>query len=68
MLNMQAGDWVLLVVGAFVAVSALARLMRQHRDQVLQQLTSEAAAEQARQRLARQLEKQRKAKANKKAA
>ena len=65
MLNMPAWDWVLLVIGAFVAVSALARLMRRHRDQVLQQLTEEAAAEQQRQRLARQLEKQRKAKAAK---
>jgi len=66
--NMQTWDWVLLAIGAFIAVSALAKLMRQHRDVVLQQLTQQAAAEQQRQKLAKQLEKQRKAKAAKKAA
>jgi predicted tellurium resistance membrane protein TerC len=68
MLNLSAWDWVLLVIGVFVAWSSLARLMRQHRDQVLQQLTEEAAAEQQRQRLARQLEQQRKSKTAKQKA
>ncbi|QDU26310.1 hypothetical protein ETAA8_13880 [Anatilimnocola aggregata] len=63
--NMQTSDWVLLAIGAYIAVFALLRLMRQHRDQVLAQLTEQAAAEQQRQRLAKQLEKQRKAKAAK---
>lgn len=65
--NMQPWDWVLLVIGAYLAVSGLARLMRNRRDQVLQELTAQAAAEQQRQRLAAQLEKQR-AKQKKKAA
>ncbi len=63
MLNMQPWDWVLLVIGAYIALSSLARLMRNRRDQVLAELTAQAAAEQQRQRLARQLEKQRKKKA-----
>ncbi|WP_254507025.1 hypothetical protein [Anatilimnocola floriformis] len=65
--NMQPWDWVLLVIGAYIAVSGLLRLMRNRRDQVLAELTAQAAAEQARQRLAAQLEKQR-AKQKKKAA
>ena len=65
--NMQPWDWVLLVIGAYIAVLGLVRLMRQHRDKVLQELTTQAAAEQQRQRLAKQLEKQR-AKAKKNAA
>ena len=65
--NMQPWDWVLLVIGAYIAVIGLVRLMRAHRDKILQELTAQAAAEQQRQRLAKQLEKQR-AKAKKKAA
>ena len=65
--NMQPWDWALLAIGAFIAVSGLVRLMRQRRDQILQELTAQAAAEQQRKRLAEQLEKQR-AKAKKKAA
>lgn len=65
--NMQPWDWVLLVIGAYIAVSGLVRLMRNRRDQVLQELTAQAAAERQRKRLAEQLEKQR-AKAKKKAA
>jgi|GEM_PF-5620052 len=64
--NMQPWDWVLLVIGAYIAVSGLVQLMCRRRDQLLQELTAQAAAEQQRQRLAAQLEKQR-AK-NKKAA
>lgn len=62
-LNLQPWDWVLLVVGSYVAVSSLLRLMRNRRDQLLADLTAQAAAEQQRQRLAKQLEKQRKKKA-----
>ena len=65
--NMQPWDWVLLVIGAYFAVSGLVKLMRNRRDQVLAELTAQAAAEQQRQRLAAQLEKQR-AKLKKKAA
>jgi hypothetical protein len=65
--NMQPWDWVLLVMGAYIAVSGLLRLMRNRRDQVLAELTAQAAAEQQRKRLAEQLEKQR-AKQKKKAA
>lgn len=65
--NMQPWDWVLLAIGAYIAVIGLVRLMRQHRDKILQELTAQTEAEQQRQRLAKQLEKQR-AKAKKKAA
>ena len=57
--NMQPWDWVLLVIGAYLAVVGLVKLMREHRDRVLQELTAQAAAEQQRQRLAQQLEKKR---------
>lgn len=66
--NMQPWDWVLLVIGAYIAVTGLVRLMRQHRDKIVQELTAQAEAEQQRQRLAKQLEKQRAAKNKKKAA
>lgn len=65
--NMQPWDWVLLMMGAYIAVSGLVRLMRNRRDQVLQELTAQAVAEQQRKRLAEKLEKQR-AKQKKKAA
>jgi hypothetical protein len=65
--NMQPWDWVLLVIGAYIAVSGLLRLLRQRRDELLQELTAQAAAEQQRKRLAEELEKQR-AKQKKKAA
>jgi heme exporter protein D len=65
--HMQAWDWVLLVIGAYIAVISLVRLMRQHRDKILQELNDQAHAEQQRQRLAKQLEKER-AKNKKKAA
>ena len=61
--NMQPWDWVLLVIGAYIAVAALLKLMRQKRDTVLAELNAQAAAEQQRQKLAKQLEKQRKKKA-----
>jgi hypothetical protein len=57
--NMQPWDWALLVVGSYIAISSLVRLMRQRRDQLLAELTAQAAAEQQRQKVARQLEKQR---------
>ena len=66
--NMQPWDWVLLVIGGYIAVIGLVRLMRQHRDKILQELTAQAEAKQQRQRLAKQLEKQRAAKNKKKAA
>ncbi len=63
--NMQAWDWALLVIGAYIAVFGLVRLMRQHRDRVLQQLTDQATAEQQRLKVAKQLEKHRQAKGTK---
>ena len=56
--NMQPWDWVLLVIGAYIAVSGLVRLMRQRRDQILQELNAQAAAEQQRKRVLEQLDKQ----------
>ena len=57
--NMQPWDWALLVIGAYLAVSSLAKLMRQRRDQLLAELTAQATAEQQRQKVIKQLEKQR---------
>jgi molybdopterin synthase catalytic subunit len=56
-LNMDATNWVLLAIGAFVAVTGLVRLMRRRRDQVLGELTAQAREEQQRKRLAELLEK-----------
>jgi hypothetical protein len=50
--NMDVWDWVILVVGAYLAITALVRLMRRRRDEVLAQLDAEAKAERERQRLA----------------
>jgi len=55
--NMDVWGWVLGSIGAFVAVSALVRLMRRRRDEVLAELTAQAREEQHRKRLAELLEK-----------
>jgi hypothetical protein len=52
MLNMDVWDWVLLAVGAFVAVTTLAGLMRRRRDEVLAELTAEAKEQQRQKRIA----------------
>jgi flagellar biosynthesis/type III secretory pathway M-ring protein FliF/YscJ len=63
--NMDVWSWVLGSIGAFVAVTALVRLMRRRRDEVLAELTAQAREEQHRKRHAELLEKkkQRKQKA-----
>src|SRR5260221_13624650 len=55
--NMDVWSWVLLVIGVFVAVSALVRLMRRRRDQLLGELTAQAREEQHRKQLAELQEK-----------
>ena len=62
---MDVWNWVLGSIGAFVAVSALVRLMRRRRDEVLAELTAQAREEQHKKRLAELAEKkkQRKRKA-----
>ena len=48
--NMDVWDWIILAVGAYLAVTVLVRLMRRRRDEVLAQLDGEAKAERERQR------------------
>jgi len=55
--NMDVWSWVLLAIGVFVALSAIVRLMRRRRDQLLAELTAQAREEQHRKRLAEMLEK-----------
>jgi hypothetical protein len=59
---MDVWDGVLLSVGAFVAVTALVRLMRRQRDEYLGELAAEAREEQHRKRQAELFEKQEKRK------
>ena len=40
--NMDVWSWVLLAIGVFVALSAIVRLMRRRRDQLLAELTAQA--------------------------
>jgi hypothetical protein len=47
---MDVWNWVLLSIGAFVAVTALVRLMTRRRDEVLAQLAAEAREEQHKKR------------------
>ena len=60
--NMDVWSWVLLAIGAFVAVTSLVRLMRRKRDEVLAQLTAQAKEEQHKKRLAEQEEARKKRK------
>jgi hypothetical protein len=60
--NMDVWSWVLLSVGAFVAVTSLVHLMRRRRDEVLAELTAQAKAEQQKKRLAEQDEARQKKK------
>jgi len=41
-LNLEASDLVLLAIGAYFALTSLVRLMRNRRDELVQQLTAEA--------------------------
>jgi hypothetical protein len=60
--NMDVWSWVLLSIGAFVAVTSLVGLMRRKRDQVLAELTTQAKEEQHKKRLAEQEESRKKKK------
>ena len=55
--NMDVWSWGLLAFACFVAITTLARLMTQRRDQILAELTAKAEAEQREKRLAEQREK-----------
>ena len=67
MLNMDVWDGVMLVLGAYVAVTALVTLMRRRRDEVLAELSAQAEIERERKRQEERAEK-RKQKKQKKAA
>lgn len=54
---MDAWSWTLLGIACFVAITSLARLMRERRDQILAELTAKAEAEQREKRIAEQREK-----------
>ncbi|MBC7853934.1 MAG: hypothetical protein IAF94_10890, partial [Pirellulaceae bacterium] len=45
MLNLHWWEWVLLGAGVYVAIVTLARLMRNRRETLLNELTSQVAAE-----------------------
>lgn len=62
--NMDVASWVLLAIGAFVAVTSLVGLMRRKRDEVLAELTAQAKDEQHKKRLAEQEEARLKKKKN----
>jgi hypothetical protein len=49
--NMDVWDWVLLAIGAFVAVKSLVILMRKRRDEVLAELSKDAEAARERKRM-----------------
>lgn len=49
MLNLDAWDWVLLVIGVYLAISTLVMLMRSRRDQILAELAATAEEERHRQ-------------------
>jgi flagellar biosynthesis/type III secretory pathway M-ring protein FliF/YscJ len=66
--NMDVWGWVLGSIGAFVAVTALVRLMRRRRDEVLAELTAQAREQQHRKRLAELLEKKKEKERKRKAA
>ncbi|MEX2173072.1 MAG: hypothetical protein WD872_01835 [Pirellulaceae bacterium] len=59
MTNMDVWDWGLLAIGAYVAVTALVRLMRRRRDEVLAELSAQARAEREKKRQAELEEKRR---------
>jgi hypothetical protein len=67
MSNMDVWDWVLLAIGAYVALTALVRLMRRRRDEVLRELETQAHAEQERKRHA-EVEQKRRDRQQKRAA
>jgi hypothetical protein len=54
---MDVWTWGLLVIGAFIGVTTLVRLMRNRRDALLAELTAQAREEQHRKQLAEILEK-----------
>jgi hypothetical protein len=56
----EVWTWALAGVGGFVAVTALVRLMRAHRDRLVAELTTQAREEQERKRLAEALERRKK--------
>jgi cytochrome c-type biogenesis protein CcmH/NrfF len=61
--NMDATTWVLTAIGGFIAVTALVRLMRRRRDELFEELSSQARAEQERKLLAEALERKKKRRA-----
>ncbi len=61
-LSMDAWTIGLFSFGAFLAATALVRLMRDRRDKILADLTAEARAEQHKKQLAEALEKKKKKK------
>ena len=66
-MNMDVSDLVLLAIGAYLAVTALVRLMRNRRDELVQQLTAEAE-EMQRRKKAEEKSKKKKADAGKRKA
>jgi hypothetical protein len=57
MLGLATTDWALLCIAAYVAIAALVRLMRHRRDELLNKLRSEFAAQRERPSAKEQKEK-----------
>lgn len=66
--NLQIWEWVLLLVAAVVAVRSLARLMRQERDKLVAELTTQVEQEQQNKKEAERRERAKKRSAGKSAA
>ena len=56
-MNMDVSDLVLLAVGVYFALTSLVRLMRNRRDELVQQLTAEAEEMQRRKKAEEKLKK-----------
>jgi len=63
--KLEVWEWILLAVGAFLAVSSLVRLMQRRRDIILQEVRDQAEFESRRQKMEQQAEQRRKQRSEK---
>jgi hypothetical protein len=60
MSHMDVWDWTLLVVGAYIAIACLVRLMRRRRDFFLQEISAQVELEKKRKAMHRRQQERRK--------